>query len=227
MEQGAAMTTIKPEKHESGTQDTQPPVPSPPAPRNQSWIFLLVAALLVSVLLILFFQPGGREENSGATGFGRGFTMTSQNGETITDQSLRGKPYAIFFGFTRCPDVCPTTLSRMAQLRSRLGADGEKFNIVFVSVDPRYDTPESIRQYLTLFDTPIIGLTGTDAQIAQIVKAFGIYYQKVPIDGGDYTIDHTASVFLMDKNGNPVTAIDHQETPENALRKMRDLINQS
>ncbi|MPT49207.1 MAG: SCO family protein [Sphingobium sp.] len=199
--------------------------------KTHRWIFGLVALLLLAVGALIIVQPnisGDKAAQKDATsGFGSGFTMTDQNGHTVTDQTLSGKPYAIFFGFTRCPDVCPTTLSHMAQLRKQLGADGSKMNIVFVSVDPKYDTKESIRDYLTLFNTPIIGLTGTDEQIARIVKAFGVYYQKVPVDGGDYTIDHTASIFLMDRHGKFVTTIDHQETQESALGKMRDLIGRS
>ena len=150
--------------------------------------------------------------------------MTDQNGQTVTDQSLREKPYAIFFGFTRCPDVCPTSLSRMAQLRKQLGADGDKFNIVFVSVDPEHDKREDIGRYLELFGTPIIGLTGTDVQIAQIVKAFHVYYAKVPVEGGDYTIDHTASIILMDRNGQFIGTIDHQEQQGVALEKLKRAI---
>lgn len=156
--------------------------------------------------------------------FGGAFTMTDQNGNTVTDRSLRGKAYAIFFGFTRCPDVCPTSLNRMAQLRKQLGADGMKFAIVFVSVDPGHDKRQDIGNYLTLFGTPIIGLTGTDAQLAQIVKAFHVYYEKVPVPGGDYTIDHTAAIYLMDREGRFVTTIDHQEKQDIALEKLKRAI---
>ncbi|WP_010542913.1 SCO family protein [Sphingomonas elodea] len=161
---------------------------------------------------------------SAAPSFGGAFAMTDQNGNTVTDRSLRGKPYAIFFGFTRCPDVCPTSLNRMAQLRKQLGPDGMKFAIVFVSVDPGHDKRQDIGSYLTLFGTPIIGLTGTDAQLAQIVKAFHVYYEKVPVSGNDYTIDHTASIYLMDREGRFVTTIDHQEQQDVALEKLKRVI---
>ena len=159
-----------------------------------------------------------------ASTFGGPFTMVDQNGRTVTDRSLRGKPYAIFFGFTRCPDVCPTTLSRMAQLRKRLGPDGSKFDILFVSVDRGRDSARGIGNYLTLCGTPIIGLTGTEAQLAQIVKAFHVYYEKVPVEGGDYTIDHTASIYLMDRAGRFVTTIDRQEDERVALEKLLRVI---
>ncbi len=192
--------------------------------RRGLWV---VAGLSLLVLFAALFMTPREETNpqmSLASAFGGSFTMTDQNGRIVTDQTLRGKPYAIFFGFTRCPDVCPTTLNRLAQLRKALGEDGMKFNIVFVSVDPEHDTREGIGDYLTLFDTPIIGLTGTDEQIAKIVKAFHVYYAKVPMDGGDYTIDHTASIFLMDRNGDFVTSIDHHEGEPTAIQKLKRAI---
>ena len=198
-----------------------------PLRRARLWLWGLVA-IAAAVTAVLWFQqrstaPTTAEKNY-ASAFGGGFDMIDQNGKTVTDQTLRGKPYAIFFGFTRCPDVCPTTLSRMAALRKQLGPDGDKFNIVFVSVDPQYDKPKDIGSYVTLFNTPIIGLTGTDTQIARIVKAFKVYYAKVPVEGGDYTVDHTASVFLMDRDGQFVATIDHKESQKVALDKLRRLI---
>lgn len=160
-----------------------------------------------------------------ASAFGGSFTLVGTDGRPFESEQLRGKPFAIFFGFTRCPDVCPTTLSRMAQLRSRLGDDGDKFNIVFVSVDPESDAPEEIGRYLTLFETSIIGLTGTPGQLEAAKKAFAIYAQRVPLDGGGYTMDHTASVFLMGANGEFVTTLDIHENDEIALAKLRRLTN--
>ena len=178
-------------------------------------------ALLGAPYYVLIGRPGlpGR-----AAQIGGPFTMTDQNGRTVSDATLRGKPYAIFFGFTRCPDVCPTTLARMAQLRRTLGPDGDRINIVFVSLDPEHDKAKDIGTYVAMFETPIIGLTGTPDQIARIVRAFHVYYRKVPLAGGDYTIDHTASVFLMDTDGAFVTTIDHAESQEMAVAKMRRLL---
>lgn len=208
------------------TPQTETPKPSP-LRRIRLWLWGIVAIAAI-VSAVLWFQQRNAApttaEKSYASAFGGAFDMIDQNGKTVTDQTLRGKPYAIFFGFTRCPDVCPTTLSRMAALRKQLGPDGDKFNIVFVSVDPQYDKPRDIGSYLTLFNTPIIGLTGTDAQIARIVKAFKVYYAKVPVEGGDYTVDHTASVFLMDRNGEFVATIDHKESQKVALEKLKRLI---
>lgn len=197
--------------------------------RFRLWLWGTV--VLVAVAFGTYYLLGNRTAapptaaDAYASAFGGSFTMSDPNGRTVTDQTLRGTPYAIFFGFTRCPDVCPTTLSRMAALRKQLGADGDKFQIVFVSVDPEHDKAKDIGSYLTLFNTPIVGLTGTDAQIAQIVKAFHVYYAKVPVAGGDYTIDHTASVFLMDKDGKFVATIAHEEDQRVALEKLKRLIH--
>lgn len=189
------------------------------------WALIAVAGLAVLGTYLIRRAATADITTSYADAFGGAFDLIDQNGRTVSDQTLRGRPYAIFFGFTRCPDVCPTTLSRMAALRKQLGADGDKFEIVFVSVDPKYDKPKDIGQYLDLFGTPIVGLTGSDAQIARAVKAFHVYYQKVPVPGGDYTIDHTASVFLMDRAGKFVTTIAHGEEQKVALEKLRRIIS--
>ncbi len=112
----------------------------------------------------------------------------------------------------------------MARLRKQLGADGMKFNIVFVSVDPDHDRPADIGSYVDLFGTPIIGLTGSDAQLAQISKGFGVYVKKVPTEGGDYTIDHTAAIYLMTAKGEFAGTIDHHEADKVALEKLQRLI---
>ncbi len=186
-----------------------------------------LVALAAGVAAYLFLQ--GRSApvtpaQSYASTIGGPFVLTDPAGKAVSNETLKGKPFAIFFGFTRCPDVCPTTLNRMAALRKGLGADGDKFNIVFVSVDPGHDKPADIGQYVALFGTPIIGLTGTNAQIAQVVKAYHVFYETVPQRGGDYTIDHTATVFLMGRQGEFVTTIDHQEGQDTALAKLKRLI---
>lgn len=190
------------------------------------WVLWGLVALFLTAFALLSFAAKRPlpKADSYASAFGGAFTLVDPKGRQVSDQTLRGKPFAIFFGFTRCPDVCPTTLSEMTQLRKRMGADGNKFNIVFVSVDPERDTPADIGTYLTLFDTPIMGLSGSAEQIATIVKAYRIFYKKVPIDGSDYTIDHTATIFLMGREGQFVSSISYDEDAEVALQKLRGLI---
>ncbi len=188
------------------------------------WGLVALAAGVAAYLFLQGRSAAPSAAQSYASAIGGPFVLTNPAGKPVSNETLKGKPFAIFFGFTRCPDVCPTTLNRMAALRKGLGADGDKFNIVFVSVDPGHDKPADIGQYVALFGTPIIGLTGTDAQIAQVVKAYHVFYEKVPQRGGDYTIDHTATVFLMGRQGEFVTTIDHQEGQDTALAKLKRLI---
>lgn len=156
------------------------------------------------------------------------FALTDPQGRTVTNDTLKGKPFAIFFGFTRCPDVCPTTLNDLSLLYSQLGEEARNLNIVFVSVDPEEDRPEDIGQYLTLFDAPIIGLTGTQEQLQAVTRAYRVVYEKVPLDdgGASYTIDHTATVFLMDADGNFAGTIDMHEPRETGLEKLKRLVSQ-
>jgi protein SCO1/2 len=195
------------------------------SPRWIIWLVLLLAAGGLGLALVSRGGSGsGDPASSYANAFGGPFTLTAPDGSTITEKTLAGKPYAIFFGFTRCPDVCPTSLARMARLRKQLGPDGMKFAIVFVSVDPGHDKPADLGNYVALFGTPILGLTGTDAQLAQIKKAYGVYSAKVPQPGGDYTIDHTAAIYLMTATGEFSGTIDTQESDATALEKLKRLI---
>ncbi|WP_293919493.1 SCO family protein [Sphingobium sp. UBA5915] len=197
-------------------------------PRRTEFIIIGLVALLLGVVGVLVAAQrwtGSAPTAAVAVGPGGPFILTDTKGRTVTDRSMIGKPYAIFFGFTRCPDVCPTTLSRMTQLRKQLGPDGMKFNIVFVSVDPGHDKPEDIGNYLNLFPTPIIGLTGSDAQIKQITDAYRIYFARVPVEGGDYTIDHTAGVLLFDQRGKFVDMMDPTEPPATSVDRLRKLID--
>ena len=182
-----------------------------------------LVALAVIGLAYLQLKPTRlpQPEQSYAASLGGPFTLTAADGSTVTDQSLKGRPFVLFFGFTRCPDVCPTTLARLAKLRGAMGSEGEELQIVFVSLDPEADKPADIGRYIDLFQTPIVGLTGTPEQVARIAKAYGIYYAKVPQDGGNYTIDHTATVFVMDREGRLQSTLDMKESDEAALAKLR------
>jgi protein SCO1/2 len=188
-------------------------------------IFLwALVAIAIAVFAYLALQPS-REPAQGdlitAETFGGPFTLVGSDGKPFSSARLAGKPHAIFFGFTHCPDVCPTTLARLVRLRQQAG--GRPFEIVFVSVDPERDGPGEVGKYTGLFDGPVIGLTGSPAQIAQVKKQFGIFSQKVPQPEGGYSVDHTAAVLLFDRNGQFTGTIAPDESDNAALAKLRRL----
>ena len=149
------------------------------------------------------------------------FSLVGSDGQPFSSSRLAGKPAAIFFGFTNCPDVCPTTLARLANLRKQLGRGDDGFSIVFITVDPERDRPEDVGRYAGLFNMPIIGLTGSPAQVERVKKQFGVYSAKVPTPGGEYSADHTATVFLLDRNGKFVATLSPDEANGPALDKLR------
>jgi protein SCO1/2 len=144
-----------------------------------------------------------------------------QDGKPITDQDLKGKPFLVFFGFTRCPDVCPTTLFDVSEVMRSLGPDADRTAALFVTVDPERDTAAALKDYLASFDPHVHGLTGDPAALAAVAKAYRVYYKKVPLDGGDYTMDHTAIVYLMDKEGHFVSPFSLKRKPEVAAAELR------
>ncbi len=152
------------------------------------------------------------------------FRLKSQTGEIIDSAALKGRPYALFFGFTHCPEICPTTMMDMQRLIDKLGLPAKDFKVFFVSVDPERDTPEVLRSYLASFEPHVVGLTGTPEEIAAVAKEFRAYYKKVPTGGGDYTMDHTALVYLMDAKGAFENVLGYQEEEARALTKMRALL---
>ena len=149
------------------------------------------------------------------------FRLIDQNGKPITDQDLKGQPFLVFFGFTHCPDVCPTTLFEVSEILRALGKDGERVRALFVTVDPERDTPEKLKDYLSSFDPRVVGVTGDEAAIKAIEKAYRVYAKKVPLDGGGYTMDHTAIVYLMDKDGRFVAPFNMKRRPADAAADLR------
>lgn len=128
------------------------------------------------------------------------FAMTADDGRPVTDRDFRGHPFLVYFGYTHCPDVCPTALLDISQVLKVLGPDA-KIKVLFVTVDPARDTPKIMKAYLANFDPHIVGLSGTEAQTKAIEHAYRAYAKKVPGKDGDYTMDHTAIFYLMDKKG--------------------------
>lgn len=152
------------------------------------------------------------------------FSLVDMHGRPVTEKSLLGKPTAIFFGFTYCPEVCPTTLTDITTWLKVLGPEADRLNVVFVSVDPERDTPEQLRLYLSNFDPRIQGFTGTPEAVAKAAKAYRVYYQKVPQDRGGYTIDHSSAVYLFDADGRFVAPIAYQSPPDRAVHQLQALL---
>nr|WP_245759297.1 SCO family protein [Tranquillimonas alkanivorans] len=149
------------------------------------------------------------------------FKLTDHEGRTVGPETLIGKPTLAFFGFTFCPDVCPTTLSDISGWLDALGEDAERLNVVFITVDPERDTAEIMEDYVAYFHPAIRGWTGPENQIARAAEGFRATYEKVPAENGGYTMNHTASVFLFDAAGDFVSTIDYHEPREFAVPKIR------
>jgi protein SCO1/2 len=190
------------------------------------WTLVTVAVVGTGAL---FLSPRARIETAGPkqdsmkASFGGPFTLVGGDGRPFSSQSLAGKPYAIYFGFTRCGDVCPTTLSRLVKLR-RDAANDQAMQILFVTIDPKNDGPKEVGQYAGLFNAPIIGLTGTAAQIEQVKKQYGIYAEPVPHAPMGKQMEHTATVLLFDRAGKLAGTITPDEPDSDALAKIRKLV---
>lgn len=181
-------------------------------------LWTVVALVLVAVAIYAYELQRG-----GSGGIGGPFTLTDQHGDTVTEAALKGHPSAIFFGYTFCPDVCPTTLVDAGNWLKALGPDGDKLKFYFVTVDPERDTEAQMAAYLGAFDPRIVGLTGSRPAIDQILKDYRVYSKKVG-DGPDYTMDHTATVYLLDDKARFVGTVDYQEKDDEALAKLKRLV---
>jgi protein SCO1 len=187
-------------------------------------MFTAFVAGLVACLGVILVV-GGRVSGTGgaiqAAAIGGPFRLIDQNGQAFSDQDLKGKTFLVFFGFTHCPDVCPTTLFEMSEIMRNLGPAADRTAALFISVDPERDTPEAMKEYLSSFDPHVRGLTGDVAALAAVAKSYRVYYKKVPLDGGDYTMDHTAIVYLMDKDGRFVSPFNMKRSAEVAAADLR------
>lgn len=182
-------------------------------------VFALGAAGLGVALVHL--TSGGGATATQTSSVGGPFTLLDQDGKPVTEAMFKGEPYLMFFGFTHCPDVCPTALSDMTQALEALGPDKEKIRAAFVTVDPERDRPADMKAYLASFSPRIVGLTGSQEQVDATVKAFKAYAKKSPLPGGDYTMDHTAIVYLMDRNGAFVQPLNLKRAPEEVAAELK------
>ena len=162
-------------------------------------IGVVAAAAVVAVCLGLMFAQLRSGGEGGSAKIPAKFVLVDQNGRTVHEKDLLAKPTVVFFGYTFCPDACPTTLARLTVLMKALGPEANRLNVAFVTVDPARDTPRQLKQYLSAFDPRIQGLTGSDAAVATAAKEYSVFYQKAPLPGGGYSMDHSTAVYLVDR----------------------------
>ena len=180
-----------------------------------------VAGLMLFSAVIFIVTGRGPAPIAMPSAVGGPFKLVDQNSNPITDQDLKGHPFLVFFGFTHCPDVCPTTLFEVSEILRALGPGAKDVRALFITVDPERDTPKVLKDYLSSFDPRVIGVTGDEASIAAVIKAYRVYAKKVPQDGGGYTMDHTAIVYLMGKDGRFVTPFNMKRRPNEAAEDLK------
>ena len=190
-------------------------------PGRRFTVILAACAAVLAGAVVLIGRP--HAPPASRVDLGGPFALVDANGRPFTDRDLRGRPAALFFGFTTCPEVCPTTLARWTASLKALGPDADKVRLVFVSVDPERDTPAVLKRYLSDFDPRIVGLTGSPAAVASMLATYHVYARKVPLDGGGYTMDHTAAAYLFDRDGGFQGLSGYQETPQVQTAKLKAL----
>ena len=195
---------------------------------------LLAAAVMVGAIAVAACATAlwmgltlRAQVQSGATKIGGPFTLVDDTGAQVSEADLKGKPTVMYFGYTFCPEVCPTTLTDLVQWMQMIGRDADRLNYVFVTVDPERDTPKVMHDYVSAFDPRIRGLTGTSEQIAKVTKEYGVYYKRIPTSDGGYVMDHSAVLYMMDPNVRFVGVIPYQEDTAKAVAKLKKLAAQS
>ena len=203
------------------------------SPPGSSRRFLLIAGVLAGLVILgtgaflaltLQGTPRGVAGSALAGAIGGPFQLVDQNGKTFTDADLKGKWSLVYFGYTHCPDACPTALNDISIALSQLGPKRDAVRPVFITVDPERDTPESLKAYITSFDAPILALTGTPDQVAKAAKDYRVYYAKHPEAGGDYSMDHSSVIYVMDPEGRFTASFTHESAPEQISERLKKLI---
>ena len=185
-------------------------------PRLSSRALSAIAAFLVLAIAGLWIVM--TPSRSGTALIGGPFQLETADGKTITDADMKGRPFLVYFGYTHCPDVCPTTLAQISDVLQRM--PDKPIRVLFVTVDPERDTPALMADYVSSFDRRILGLSGTSQQIADVEKAYRVYARKAPTKDGDYSMDHSSIVYLMDKSGGFVEAFNLDRTPEASAKEL-------
>jgi protein SCO1 len=179
------------------------------------------AGSLVVGLALMLWALGGLQGVTAPAAIGGPFQLTDQTGQAVTEKSLQGRPTLIFFGFTHCPDVCPTSLFEISEVLRAMGKDADRVNAYFISVDPERDTTVAMKDYLSSFDSHLKGLTGNPDAVAKVISDYRVYAKKVPLRDGDYTMDHTALIYLMDRDGRFVAPFNLKRKPEEAAADLK------
>lgn len=194
--------------------------------KNLRLALWVLVAVVAAGSAYLFLSNSGPQERASVT-LGAPFTLTNHRGETITDAAFENRNHALFFGFTHCPDICPTTLYETAGWLKALGDDADKIDFYFFTVDPERDTPDILKDYVEAFDERITAVTGETRAVMETVKSYRVYAQRVDLDDGDYTMDHSAFVMLFNSDGAFKGTISYGENPDTALDKLKNLIGKS
>jgi protein SCO1 len=194
------------------------------APKSTRLVLIVAAFLagLASVFGVLFVV--GRPQAgalTGAAAIGGPFRLIDQDGRPFSDTDVKGEPFLVFFGFTHCPDACPTTLLELSDMLDKLGSDASKVRVLFITLDPERDNPASLKDYLSAFNSRVVGLTGDLSTVTTVARAYHVYFKKVPLEGSDYTMDHTAVVYLMNKDGRFVTPFSLRRSAQEAADDLR------
>jgi protein SCO1 len=188
-------------------------------------ILLVLGAFVAGLVLFttVVFIVTGRSPAPIAmpSAVGGPFNLVDQNAKPITDQDLKGHPFLVFFGFTHCPDVCPTTLFEVSEILRAAGPGAKDARALFITVDPERDTPAVLKDYLASFDPRVIGVTGDSEAVAAVIKSYRVYAKKVPTENGGYTMDHTAIVYLMGKDGRFIVPFNMKRRPEEAAEDLK------
>ncbi|MFN4164984.1 MAG: SCO family protein [Ferrovibrio sp.] len=187
-------------------------------------VAVLAALGIAGLAAVQWLMPhGGEQAGTGQVAIGGPFTLTDQDGRTVSDRDFAGKLMLVYFGFTHCPDICPTGLQTIAIAMDGLGADAAKVQPILISVDPERDTPPVMKEYVQAFHERMVGLTGTPEQIAKVAREYRVYYQKVPLKDSSlgYSVDHSGFIYLMDGQGRYLTHFRHDVSPEDMAKRIR------
>lgn len=193
---------------------------SPAKPRESLRLYAVIAAgiIIATAALVIAMSPRA----AGPSLIGGPFTLEGGDGKTVTNGDFAGRPFLVYFGYTHCPDICPTTLAQISDVLKKL--PDRKLPVLFITVDPERDTAKLMADYVSSFDPRIIGLSGTPDQIAAVEKAYRVYARKAPGKDGDYSMDHSSVIYLMDAKGGFVEAFNLERSPAEAAKELESFL---